>query len=165
MANAKYNNARLISGEPCAIRVPVTQTGGIIIKQGDLCALVSGEAKPADQFTWTSNLATTQENFHDTFLGSAIDQKAANDTDDILCATRGRHKYPCAALSADKNVGTLFGPAQGSGNTLDPQTLVEVATAARAVGRLAEKALQGATSVIIELLGSLTPEGGVQAVL
>src|SRR5438128_14642 len=75
------NHLRCRSGqvEPHKIRVD----SGTVIEAGDLVWLDTNDAKPAKDFTWTTDLATTQGNFAAVFLGVAHQSSAAGETADI----------------------------------------------------------------------------------
>lgn len=54
-----------------------------VIEAGDLVWLDSDDVKPASDFTWDTNLATTQAAFAAAFVGVAHTPSAAGETDDV----------------------------------------------------------------------------------
>lgn len=131
------------------------------IQVGDLVALSSGSAISALDFTWTTNLATTQENFASAFLGvsgqlkredialvygNSVDNQIRVDCSGIYAGT-----YTGGALL----VGDFVGPTSVS-NVLQPQSLVKVATVALAIGRVVE-ALATTGTVKFQLLSAQNP--------
>jgi len=119
-----------------------------VISKGDHIYLDTGKAKPASDLAWGASLAATQEAFHDAYLGIAMADSAAGDTDDIPYATQGEFEFDCA--SATFETGTLLGLAKASGNALENQKLVAVATPNLAVGRASRQVATAATSVHYE---------------
>lgn len=129
------------------------------VQVGDLVALVSGSAVSASDFTWDTDLATTQENFVAAFLGISGQLKrddvalvygnsVANEIR-VDCSGIYEGTYTGGALT----VGSFVGPTSVS-NVLQPQSLVEVASAARAIGRVVE-AISGTGTVKFQLLSTL----------
>lgn len=159
------NNYRHVRGDHNP--QPFLSKTGILYEIGDLLYLDPADGntvKPAGSFTWDTNLATTQETFHDTFWGVSNQCALAAQTGrQLVGSTTGAFRYPCAALGGALAAGTLFGPAKQSGNLLEPQKVVQVATEDLACGRLVENAPAGATSVLIEIVSSVML-GGQQAI-
>ena len=54
-----------------------------VIRAGDLVFLDTDDVKPASDFPWTTDLATTQAAFAAAFLGVAHTSSAAGETEDI----------------------------------------------------------------------------------
>lgn len=152
-----YNLNRLISGDPKPKRVPGTVAEEI--KVGNFLVLVSSKASPATALSDAGTKAQNQEAAHDVFLGVAMDQKLDDDTRDVLIATAGEFKFPCAALGQAYDIGQYFG-MEGTGAAgavgVSATTVEPVATANLAVGRLSRNAASGATEVYIEIAGVLT---------
>jgi hypothetical protein len=92
----------------------VVRPGDLIFRNG------SGYDAPAATVTWDTDLATTQETFHDTFRGIAAKQ---------------------------------------TGDLLENQKVVVVATANLAIGRVSEDAATGATSLKVEIEATLLTGG------
>lgn len=126
------------------------------INPGDLCAFVSDKVIPAANFTWTTDLTTTQTNFATAFLGASEGRSRAG-TDDIRdlripVNMDGIYEMDCTA--AAYNVGDYVGPAQGAGNTIT-SNVVEVPTAARAIGRVVEAAAAGSVRIKVALINTI----------
>lgn len=129
------------------------------IQVGDLVAISSGNAISAADFTWDTDLATTQENFAAAFLGVSGQLKRAdiakvygNSNDNeirIDCSGIYQGTYTGSALV----VGDFVGPSN-SGNALLPQSLVKVASKDLAIGSVVE-ALAGTGTVKFQLLSTL----------
>ena len=138
---------------PCALAQDV--------EAGDLIALDTATLEKASDETWDTDLATTQENFHDKFAGvSAQRSRATLDDADIRHSTKGVHNFACA--SATFEIGTLVGPAKDSGDALLDGTVVAVATPNLAIGRVAKKYAAATTNVDVEITGVIA-HGGPQA--
>lgn len=165
MADAIYNSARHVAEPGHLRRIPGTVAERIT--SGDFLVLVSSKGSPATALGDSGTTAQNQEAAHDVFLGVAVDSKAADVAADVLYATRGLFRYPCAALGQAYEVGQPFGMAgTGAGLAVGvaAQEVVPVATNNLAIGKLAENAASGATSVLLEIAGVLsTPWGGCQA--
>ena len=109
---------------------------------GDFCALVTGEVLPGADFTWNTNIATTQTDFAAAFLGHSFQYKAANSatvcgnsTSNIAgVSTSGVYEADLDAATT-LVVGDFVGMAKNpSTNELLSQTVSKVATVARAIG-------------------------------
>ena len=131
-----------------------------VIEVGDMIYLVSGKAKPAADLAWDTNIATTQETFHDAFLGVALQRSRDGDTDDIAYASKGEFEFDCA--SATFAMGALVGVAKQSGDAIENQKVVGVAGANLAVGRVTRIVTSAATTVHVAI-ESVVNHGGVQA--
>lgn len=148
------NVMRLRKGTERAIRAPINQ--GIACSVGDLMfGDTDGSAKPANLFTWTTDLPTTQAAFKGKFLGVARDQRLGTEATggSVLVDCSGCFEFPCAALGAQQEIGALIGPDKAAGNNLLAQQ-VAVALLAGAIGKLAERALIGATVLQVEMVSS-----------
>ena len=140
-----------------------------VIRVGDLLWLdeeqmteVYGES--ASSFTWNTNIATTQEEFHDKFLGVSQGQRIALQTEDGMLdyAAAGICRGSCDALTEEYEIGTFVGIAKAAGNALDSQKVVIVATVNLAIGRLSAPARIGATVLEYEFISTII-YGGPQA--
>jgi hypothetical protein len=154
-------------GETNPAKCPTTAS--LLIEIGDLLYLdtTTHTAKPAAALALGANLAADQVAFAAVFLGVSNQCKALADTstNPIVYGTDGVYEFSLrTALGADKDIGTLFGIDRNAGGTaLLSQSVIEVATANLAIGRLEEKALTGATKVKIRIK-SARHEGGPQAI-
>lgn len=133
----------------------------VLISIGDLVEATSGVPKPAADHTWNTNIATTQEEFHDLFLGVAMQKSIAGDVNPIRVATEGIFEFDCA--SANFEVGDLVGTAKQTGNGIETQKVVAVATANLAVGRVAKRGTS-VTKVWVEIISTLA-RGGPQTMM
>ncbi len=138
---------------------------GVTIQIGDLVAQdSSGNVTPANVFTWTTDLPTTQTAFQASFLGVAMQRSLSTDTDPIRVATSGVFEMACA--SATFNVGDLVGPAKDTGNLLLNQSVVSVGgggNEGKAIGRVANYVNPANTQVLVSIV-STKQFGGPQAV-
>lgn len=152
--------SRYYAGETQALIAPVLTAQAVAI--GDLVGLSSGNVVRAEDITWDTDLATTQEDFVPVFLGVAAQRKDAtvarvpgNSEDNVIrIDTDGVFEFDCA--SASFNVGDLVGPAKQTGNALESQKVAAVASAARAIGRVWEKTTSS-TKVKVKLISTLMP--------
>lgn len=123
--------------------VPVATASEVNI--GDFCALVSGECVPAVDFTWTSNLATTQTNFAAAFLGHSPQYKKAaqayvygNGTDNVITMSTSGVYEADLDTGTTLEVGDFVGMAKDTGNNLLSQTVAKVDAVAKAIGVVVE---------------------------
>lgn len=133
-----------------------------VIAIGDLVYQDTDDAKPAASTTWDTNIATTQEAFHDVFLGVACQKSRSGDTDPIRVATRGVFEFDCAAATFE--LGALVGPAKQSGNAIENGKVVSVATANLAIGRVAKRYASNTTKVLVEIVSTIA-HGGPQTMM
>ena len=129
------NRLRFRSGQVELRKVRVD--ADTVIEAGDLVWLDTDDAKPASDFAWTTNLATTQGNFAAKFLGVAHQQSRSGDTDPISVDVSPHSVYEFNVNSASYEVGALLGPDESS-STLMNQQLEAVGSAAAAIARAAE---------------------------
>ena len=131
------------------------------IQVGDLVALSSGSAISALDFTWDTNLATTQTAFASAFLGVSGQLKRADVALVYGNSVANQIRVDCSGIYAGDYtgsallVGDFVGPTSVS-NVLQPQSLVKVASAALAIGRVVE-ALAGTGTVKFQLLSAQNP--------
>jgi len=135
---------------------------------GDLVYQDTDDAKPAgydanDDGTgdlWDTNIATTQEAFHDVFLGVCMQKSRSGDTNDVRVATSGYFEFDCAAATFE--LGDLVGPAKTGGNNLENGKVVAVATENLAIGRVAKRYGSNTTKVRVKVMSTVL-DGGAQA--
>lgn len=115
-----------------------------------------GYADLVENFTWDTDLATTQAELAVLFAGVSIGASVAASTDaralNMLVETRGVFEFPCA--SAQYSFGQWLGPAKASGNALT-QTLAVVATKSLAIARCVKNTAAASTTVRVELVNTL----------
>lgn len=130
-----------------------------VIEIGDVVeeAAADEAITSAADHAWNTDLATTQEELHDRFLGVAMQRSRSGDTDAIRVATEGVFEFDCASATFKK--GALVGMAKQSGNALESQKVVAVATANLAIGRVAERVSSAATRVKVRLMGTVMSGG------
>ena len=124
-----------------------------LIERGDIVGLSSGNVKNAADTTWNTDLATTQTDFVKTFAGVAMEDSQVGETAEILVRTEGVFEFECAA--ATFAVGALVGPAKQTGNYLESQKVVAVATIDLAIGRVAKSYTANTTKVLVKLFSTV----------
>lgn len=146
------------TGDANPVQVPVA--AATVIDQGDLVCLVGGLVVPASSIAWDTNLAGTQQDVHDVFLGVALTSSRNGDTADVIVATEGEFEFPCAAAAFA--LGALVGPTAISTTSANARQVVGVASPWLAVGRVSRVAPSGSTSVLVRIESTIM-HGGVQA--
>jgi hypothetical protein len=134
-----------------------------VIEIGDLVEMsAGGDVTPAKDRAWTTDLPTTQGNFHNTFLGVATQRSRAGDVEAIRVATTGVFEFECAAATFE--LGTLVAPAKQSGNALENQKVVALAAGNenKAIGRVAKRYAASTTRVLVHVTSTIL-HGGPQA--
>lgn len=148
--------------------------GGLAVAVGDLVYKDASDHydKSAAQYTWDTDLATTQASFHDVFRGvSQVRRTTAQTADgsqttDGCIACTGEFCFPCAALGAALYVAsnTYVTIAQGTGNTLNPQKVVSTTDVTIAIGKLTRDAAAGDTWLWFEVQPTLGIGNGLVAI-
>ncbi len=110
---------------------------GTVIEAGDLVFLDSDDVKPASDFTWDTDLATTQASFAASFLGVAHQQSDDGDTEDVSVDLSSCGIYEFDVDAATCEVGDIFGPDELASSLMDQQ-LEAVASAGLGIARAAE---------------------------
>lgn len=128
------NQLRFRSGQVQLQRLRVDS--GTVIEAGDLVYLDTDDVKPASDFSWNTDLATTQAAFAAVFLGVAQQQSAAGETDDISVDLSPVSVYEFDANSATYEVGDPLGPDENSSSLMNQQ--LEAATGVNSIARAAE---------------------------
>lgn len=129
------NQLRFRSGQVFLHKLRVDS--GTVIEAGDMVFLDTDDVKPASDFTFTTDLATTQGNFAASFLGIAHQQSADGDTDDLSIDLSPHAVYEFDVNSATYEAGDLLGPDEQSSALMDQQ-LEAVASSDLAIARAAE---------------------------
>ena len=151
------NTMRWRYGETNPVVLPVASA--TVIEIGDLLYLDT-TAKPAGVLTYGANLAATQETFHDSFAGVAMQQSRAGDTQDIRVATTGVFEFACASATFD--VGARIGADDNAGGTaLLNQQVIEVAGAnpELSIGYCAKRVNPAGTAMLVDVIGTVTHAG------
>jgi hypothetical protein len=162
------DNLRWRYGDTNPVVVPVDSA--IVIEIGDLVFMEVDDARPAGQDTnsdgtgdlWNTNLALTQEAFHDKFLGVAMQRSRAGDVEPIRVATTGVFEYDAA--SATYELGALVAPDKAAGNNLLNQKLIAVGPTLhnQSIGRVAKRVSPAGTKVLVDIQSTIMV-GGPQA--
>lgn len=139
-----------IGAFPDMSQVPVKLTSTIptnTISPGDLVAQVSGYALKASDWTWDTNLATTQAAFALAFIGLSAGRSRAASTDarDLNIPVLKDGDELCDVTSGNYTFGQYLGPAKDTGNNLK-NTLVGVATKSLAT-HMSLETVTGVTSL------------------
>lgn len=159
MAKSQY----MTGNNPQLIMAPVALATAV--NDGDLVALVTNLVVPAIGFTWNTDLATTQTDFANAFLGVSAQTKLANqarpygNSDDLLIGIDvggvSEWEYDCTA--ATYQVGTYLGPAKDTGNNILSQKLETVPTEARAIAICTRATAANAVRVRCRILSKKNP--------
>lgn len=138
------NNLRFRSGQVELRKFKVDSA--TVLEAGDLVYLASNKVKPAHDFTWHTNLATTQGEFADVFVGVVHEKSAAGDTDDVSVDFSPHSVYEMDVASAAYEIGDELGPDEASSHLMSQQ-LEAVATGTLGVARAAEHKPAGSTTL------------------
>jgi len=136
--------------ESCAV------DSGTVLAKYDLLFLDTNDVKPAGDFTWDTDLATTQAGFADVFMGVCYTKSADGDTDPVSVDTAPDSVYEFACASAAYESGDTLGPDKASGNALVDQTL-EAAVAASSVAFVMERESAATTRVKVSFASAYHP--------
>lgn len=148
-------------GDTNPVVVPVDSS--TVIEIGDLVWLNVDDARPASMATFGGSLTVAQENFHDQFIGVAMQRSRSGDTAPIRVATSGVFEFDCAAASFE--IGARLGVDDNAGGTaLENQKVIAVAAASPqlAVGACAKRVSPADTRVLVEVQSTVM-RGGPQA--
>ena len=128
------NKLRFRSGQVLLRRVPVNVD--TVIEVGDLLWLDGDEVKPASDFTWDTDLATSQAAFAAVFLGIAHQPSAAGESIPVSIDVSSQSVYEFDTDNAAYTFGQSLGPGENS-STLSNKQLTS-ATASSSIARAAE---------------------------
>lgn len=134
-----------------------------VIEVGDLVEMsATGDVTSASAHAWNTDLATTQDEFQNTFLGVAMQRSRVGDTEPLRVATSGVFEFDCAAATFE--LGVLAAPAKQSGNALENQKTAALAAGneGKALGRVAKRYGAATTRVLVEIFSTVM-RGGPQA--
>ncbi|MFN0196400.1 MAG: hypothetical protein ACKVT0_06625 [Planctomycetaceae bacterium] len=148
------NRLRFRSGQVHLVRLRVESD--TVIEAGDLVYLDDDNVKPASDFPWTSDLATTQSAFAAQFLGVAQQPSAAGDTTDISVDLSPSSIYEFQVASGTYEVGDELGPDSGSSVLLNQQ-LEAVASGTLGIARAAEYKPAAATNLRVSFASAFYP--------
>jgi hypothetical protein len=131
-----------------------------VIEIGDLVYQDTDDAKPASSQADQGSETANQELFADNFLGVAMQRSRAGDTAPIRVATTGVFEFDCP--SATFELGDFVGADENAGGTaLLTQQVAKVTAAGAAIGRVAKRAADAATSVLVDIRSTVMT-GGVE---
>lgn len=104
-----------------------------VVAKGDLLFLDTDDVKPAADFTWDTDLATTQAGFAAVFVGVAYESSASGESTAISVDIAPTvYEFDCASATFQPGAGVA--PAKDTGNALLSQKLV-AATGTSCIGR------------------------------
>ena len=130
------------------------------IEIGDLVYQEVDDARPASRQADQLTLAANQALFADKFLGVAMQRSRAGDTAPIRVATTGVFEFDCP--SANFELGALVGANENAaGTALENQQVIGVAQSQYAIGRVAKRAAEAATKVLVDIRSTVMT-GGVE---
>lgn len=149
------------------VEIPADRTTNIHV--GDLCGIDSGDLVTAEDEAWDNDLATTQTNFVEKFLGVALNKHIVLADADAFYAggprpvrgvfgTAGNYDYTLDAASVGDAlpIGTLVGPAENEdGDGLLADAVAVVPAAARAIGVISEAKTAGQSTVLVRIRSTL----------
>ncbi len=147
------NQLRFRSGQVQLHKLRVDS--GTVIEAGDLVFLDTDDVKPASDFTWDTDLATTQSEFAAVFLGVAQQQSADGDTDDVSVDLSPFSVYEFDVNSATYEVGDSLGPDENSSALMNQQ--LEAASAGNAVARAAEYQASASSTLRVQFASAYHP--------
>lgn len=128
------------------LRLYAVASATVIVK-GDMLYWDSSNhvVKPAADFTWDTDLATTQAAFAVVFVGIANESSASGETDPISVdiSSEAIYEFDCASTTFYPGGGV--GPAKDTGNALLSQKVAS-AVAAASVGMASVEAPYGAAT-------------------
>jgi hypothetical protein len=130
------------------------------IEIGDLVFQDTDDAKPASAQADQGSEAANQELFAHNFLGVAMQRSRAGQSDSVRVATTGVFELDCASSTFE--LGDLVGVEENAaGNALTNQEIVKVSDSRYAIGRVAKRVPNAATSVLVDIRSTVMT-GGVQ---
>ena len=129
------NRLRFRSGQVHLHKLRVDS--GTVLEAGDVVYLDTDDVKPASDFPWTTDLATTQSAFAASFIGVTHQQSASGDTDDVSVDLSPHAVYEFDVNSATYEVGDELGPDEQSSKLMDQQ-LEAVSFGSLGIARAAE---------------------------
>lgn len=128
-----------------------------VIEQGDLVWLDTDDVKPASDYSWDTDLETTQRSFAAVFVGVAMDKSGSGDTDDIQVNTAGIHELTCA--SATFEIGDDVAPADTGSSGLEDQKVVGVTDPTLSIGKVSQREGSAVTAVNIDVIPGVISGG------
>lgn len=142
-------------GKSVLKKMPVASA--TVIARGDMLYFdtTSHVVKPASDFTWDTDLATTQGAFAAVFCGIAEEASASGETTPISVETSPEAVYEIDVPSGTYHQDDKFGPDKDTGNALLDQT-VESAIAAASICRCFKDMTAAGTRVYVTFAPALS---------
>lgn len=135
------------------------------IERGDLLWADSDShnnyVKPASDFTWDTDLATTQASFAAVFVGVAAGSSAVGETGEIDVDVSSLSVFEFDATADEYKPSDTLGPA-ANGSKLHNKILAK-AVAVSAIGRVHSKTPAASTRVLTTLHSALALSNNVNA--
>lgn len=151
--NAIKNSLIIVTAGPAEAQVILCAVDNTtVLAKGDMVWLDTDDVKGAAVFTWNTDLATTQNDFANKFLGIALAAHAngggAITNFPVDISEEAVWSIPCTSQAHE--VGQTLGPAKDTGNALLSQKL-ENAVAASSIARAAKRDASATTTVKVRL--------------
>lgn len=129
------NHLRFRTGPVHLFKAPISPDS--VIEPGDILFLDSTEARPASEFPWTTDLATTQAAFSNLFLGISHERSGVGESAPVSVDLSPQSVYEFDLDISAYGLGQLLGPDE-SGSQLMNQQLEAVGSASEAIARCLE---------------------------
>ncbi len=129
------NNLGFRSGQVVLQKFRVESTS--VIEPGDMVYLDETLIRPASELSWSTDLATTQQNFANVFAGIAHEASADGEEAAVSIDVSSASVYEFDVTSSTYDNGNRLGPAGASSKLLNQQ-LAYVNSGSQAIGRAAE---------------------------
>lgn len=126
-----------------------------VIEPGDMIFLDETVIRPANDFFWNTDLATTRQEFASMFLGIAHEASADGEVSPVSVDVSATSVYEFDVASSTYDNGNTLGPDEGSSDLLSQQ-LEYVASSAHAVARAAEYADSATTRLRVTFASAYT---------
>ncbi|MBN1590943.1 MAG: hypothetical protein JW888_15625 [Pirellulales bacterium] len=129
-----------------------------VIEIGDLVYQDTDDAKPASAQADQGSETANQQLFATHFLGVAMQRSREGDTSPVRVATTGVFEFECP--SATFELGELMGADENAaGNAILNQQVDAVGANAYAVGRVARRVGDAATTVLVDIRSTVMTGG------
>ena len=129
-----------------------------VIEIGDFVYQDTDDAKAASAQADQGSETANQQLFATNFLGVAMQRSRSGDTSPIRVATTGVFEFDCP--SGTFELGDLIGVNEDeTGDALSDQEVDAVASSAYAVGRVARRVAEAATTVLVDIRSTVMTGG------
>ena len=138
-------------GQQSIIRAAVDSATAIVM--GDLVYLDTDDVKPASSQAWDTDLATTQTNFVNHFLGIALADHPAGSGNvlDFPVDISPESVYEMDCNEEAHEIGDLLTPIKATGNALVANTVKKTTTAAVGCARCTRRDPVASTTVMVRI--------------